>query len=241
MGEATSNGGKDRIPTGAWNVATFRATSELGFSEVFGKAKSRVAEDDGAAVDGVDGFALAKGEASSFANGADFSAIGIFAAGAVSEIFEEEQMILLLDFFKLADIYRKTEGVLKDEDFELVVFFGEGGEAGGGVVGEKVAIFGLLEVNKDRHELSIFDGFKDGVAGKCVDCDMVTFSDSTAGNEAFESERDSGTTRESEAGMGEVGAIAFGQFAFEGGVIVFIAEDKRVAENVAGGVVAGES
>ena len=56
---------------------------ELGFIERAGEVQSRVAQEDSATGDGVDGFALAKGKTGGFAYGADFLAVRIFAAGAM--------------------------------------------------------------------------------------------------------------------------------------------------------------
>ena len=241
MGETAGDGGENWIPTGARNVAVLLAAREFGFGESFGEIERRAAEDDGAASDGVDGLTFAEGKAGGVANRADFSAVGVFAAGTVSEVFDEEEVVVFLDFFELADVDREAEGVLEDEDFEFFIFLSELVEGGGRVVGEEVAVFRSFEVDKDGLEAGEFDGFEDGVASEGVDGDVVALFDLAGGKEALESEGEGGTARVDEAGVGEVGAIAFGESAFEGEVVVFGAEDKRVAKNVAGGVVGGEA
>ena len=83
MSETASDGAKDGIPRGARYVARTAAFLELGFVERAREVQSRVAQEDSATGDGVDGFALAKGKTGGFTYGADFLAVRIFAAGAM--------------------------------------------------------------------------------------------------------------------------------------------------------------
>ena len=118
VSETASDGSKAWVPAGAGGeTAGEFATFEFSLVEVFRETDGLVAKNDGAAGNSVETFALAEGKAGSFANGTNFAAVRVFAPSAVSEIFEEQQVVVFFNFFKLANVDREAKGILEDETF----------------------------------------------------------------------------------------------------------------------------
>jgi len=164
MSQAASDSAKERVPGGTRRVAAgVLFAAESGFVKSFGQAEGWVAQEDGAAVDGVDSFTLAKGETGGFADGADFSAVWIVAPGAVGKVFEKEETVLAFDRLKGGDVDGVAKGVLKDESVETFILLAFLGERRGGVIRRAGG-----EVDKDWSELGAADGFDYGMASKGV-------------------------------------------------------------------------
>ena len=240
MRKTASDGSKEGIPAGARGGAAGKfATFQVGFVERLRKVDGFVAENDSATGRRVETFAFAKRKTGGFADRANFSPVGVFATGTMGEVFKKQEAIFIFDFLKLADVDGKAERVLENEDFEFFIGFCQLFQVFCGVVGEDFTTNGFFEVDKDRFELGVFDGFKDGVASESVDSDMVAFFNFIAGEKTFESEGDCRTTGENERNTRGVGIIFFSEGGFESVVVLFSAGGERVASNVLGGIVRG--
>ena len=187
MGETAGDCSKNRIPAGTHRVGDFRLFKVFFFEGIW-EGEGGVTQDYGAAVDDVEGFSLPEGETGCVADSADFSAVGVFSSGAVSEVFEHEKTVFFLDFFKFYHVNRDSEGILDDKNLDFFVFFQERFEGFWGVVGGEFFYFG-----EDGNETGFLDSFDDCFAGEAVNEDVVAVFDLFRGFHSFKSEENCGS------------------------------------------------